>query len=68
MLDLAGQGLQRRQCRNEEGRDESCYLEPLQQAAQSGRTFAEELLHRFEHEWLGDIDTAMWAMCKETLP
>ena len=59
MLDLSRQGLQRRDRRNQQGQDESCYLEPLQEAAQAGRTFAEQLLQRFENEWQGDIDIAM---------
>jgi glutamate--cysteine ligase len=67
MLDLCRQGLQRRDCRDQEGQDESCYLEPLQEAAQAGRTFAEELLQRYEDEWLGDIDVAVRAMCRETM-
>jgi len=67
MLDLSRQGLGRRDYRNQERQDESCYLEPLREAAQAGRTFAEELLQRFEHEWLGDIDVAVRAMCEETL-
>jgi glutamate--cysteine ligase len=67
MLDLSRHGLQRRDYRNQEGQDESCYLEPLQEAAQAGKTFAEELLQRYEHEWLGDIDIAVRAMCQETL-
>jgi len=67
MLDLSRQGLGRRDYRNQERQDESCYLEPLREAAQAGRTFAEELLQRFEHQWLGDIDVAVRAMCEETL-
>jgi glutamate--cysteine ligase len=66
MLDLARHGLQRRGYQNQHGQDESCYLEPLQEAAQSGRTFAEDLLRRFEDQWMGDIDIALPAMCEET--
>jgi glutamate--cysteine ligase len=65
MLNLSRQGLQRRDYRNQEGQDESRYLEPLQEAAQAGRTFAEELLQRFEHEWTGDIDMGIRSMCQE---
>ncbi len=67
MLDLCRQGLQRRNCRNEQGQDESCYLEPLQAAARAGRTFAEEVLQRFDGEWRGDIDVAVRARCRETM-
>jgi glutamate--cysteine ligase len=67
MLDLCRQGLQRRNCRNEQGQDESCYLEPLQAAARAGRTFAEGVLKRFEGEWRGDIDVAVRALCRETM-
>ena len=67
MLDLSRQGLGRRDYRNQKGQDESCYLDPLQEAAEAGRTFAEELLRRYEHEWQGDIDIAVRAMCEEAL-
>jgi glutamate--cysteine ligase len=66
ILDLSRQGLQRRDQRNQQGQDESCYLAPLQEVAQTGQTFAEQLLHRFEHEWDHDIDIAVRAMCEET--
>ena len=67
MLDLSRQGLGRRDYRNQKGQDESRYLDPLQEAAEAGRTFAEELLRRYEHEWQGDIDIAVRAMCEEAL-
>ncbi len=66
MLRLARQGLQRRGYLNEHGLDESHYLEPLQEAAASGRTFAEVLLDRFENQWNQDMDIALPAMCDET--
>ena len=66
ILDLARQGLQRRNLRNHEGHDESCFLEALQEVAQSGRTFAEHYLQRFEHEWHHDIDISVRAICEET--
>jgi glutamate--cysteine ligase len=67
MLDLSRQGLRRRDNRSQYGRDESRYLEPLQEAVETGQTFAEELLRRFRHEWRGDIDIAIRAMCEEAL-
>ncbi len=66
ILDLARQGLQRRKLRNHQGHDESCFLEPLLEVAQSGRTFAEQHLQRYEHEWHHDIDIAVRAICEET--
>jgi glutamate--cysteine ligase len=67
ILDLSRQGLQRRDQRNQQGQDESCYLAPLQRVAQAGQTFAEQLLQRFEHEWDRDIDIAVGALCEESL-
>jgi glutamate--cysteine ligase len=48
------------------GQDESCYLEPPQEVTQIGRTLAEQLLLRYEHEWHQDIDVTVHAMCEET--
>ena len=66
MLDLARQGLERRNIRNGEGADESRYLLPLQKAAETGQTFAEELVQRYSGQWRDNIDTALAAMCRET--
>ena len=66
MLELSRRGLARRDFRNSENADESQYLLPLQVAAESGRTFAEELMRKFAEQWREDIDTALAAMCKET--
>jgi glutamate--cysteine ligase len=66
MLDLARQGLERRNIRNRERADESRYLLPLQKAAETGQTFAEELVQRYSGQWRENIDTALAAMCKET--
>ncbi|QDT68777.1 Glutamate--cysteine ligase GshA [Planctomycetes bacterium MalM25] len=66
ILELARQGLQRRGYRNQYGQDESCYLEPLQEAAQSGQTFGEALLRRFQGQWMETMNTALPAMCEET--
>ncbi|MEP0134377.1 MAG: glutamate--cysteine ligase [Eudoraea sp.] len=67
MLDLSQQGLQRRNLKNQYGKDESYYLTPLREAAQKGWTFAEQLLLRYENEWHQDIDIAIHAMCRDTL-
>ncbi len=66
-IELAGEGLQRRAHLNNQGRDESRYLEPLQQVVDNGQTFAENLLDRFDRQWNGDMDTALRRMCEETL-
>ena len=66
MLELARQGLQRRGYQNQHGHDESCYLEQLQEAAEAGQTFAENLLHRFQDQWRKDMDVALPAMCEDT--
>jgi glutamate--cysteine ligase len=67
MLDLARQGLERRNIPNADGEDESLYLLPLQQAAETGRTFAEELVRKYSGQWREDIEIALAAMCKETI-
>lgn len=67
MLELSRQGLKRRDFRNSENADESQCLLPLQQAAESGQTFAEGLKQKFAEDWRGNIDIALAAMCKETL-
>lgn len=66
MLDLSRQGLERRNICNEQGEDETRYLSPLQVVAQTGRTFAEELVRKYSDAWQGNIDTALAAMCEET--
>jgi len=66
MLDLSREGLQRRGRMNKQGQDESCYLAPLQSVAQTGVTFAEQLLHRFENEWHRNIDIAVRTLCEES--
>jgi len=66
MLDLARQGLKRRNVRNGAGDDESRYLLPIQHAAESGQTFAEQLVRKYSGQWREDPDTALAAMCQET--
>ena len=66
MLELSRQGLERRDFRNDDGVDESHYLLPLQKAAESGLTFAEQLIQRFSDQWQQDMDVALPAMCEET--
>lgn len=66
MLELSRQGLERRDFRNGEGVTESQYLLPLQRAAESGLTFAEQLIQNFSDQWQEDMDVALPAMCRET--
>lgn len=66
MLDLSRQGLERRNLRNSEDVTESHYLLPLQKAAESGQTFAEQLIQKFSNQWQQDMDIALPAMCRET--
>ena len=58
VLDLARQlhkiaraGLKRRAVSNAEGRDESIFLEPVEEILREGRTVAEEMLARYAAEW-----------------
>jgi glutamate--cysteine ligase len=57
-LDIAGAGLGRRARLDSTGQDESSYLNPLRQIAESGITPAEELLTQFEGPWKGSVDPA----------
>lgn len=66
MLELSRDGLERRGICNEAGATESHYLQPLQQVAESGRTFADQLIHNFSNHWYKNMDIALPAMCKET--
>ncbi|MEL7500675.1 MAG: glutamate--cysteine ligase [Planctomycetota bacterium] len=66
MLELSRKGLDRRDIRSDAGFTESQYLLPLQKAAESGQTFAEELIHHFTDQWQEDMDIALPAMCSQT--
>jgi len=55
-LVLARAGLTRRDRRDQSGRDETRYLEPLEEIVARGRTPAEELLERFHGPWRGSVD------------
>lgn len=67
LLGLSREGLRRRAHQDSLGRDESIYLDPLQEAAEAGETFAEQLIHRFDHEWRQDMDAAMKTLSEETM-
>lgn len=66
MLELSRDGLERRGICDEAGSTESQYLQPLQQAAESGQTFADQLIQNFSTQWHKNMDIALPAMCKET--
>jgi glutamate--cysteine ligase len=57
-LKLSHAGLRRRNRVDHSGRDESRYLEPLEQILESGRTPAEEMLEKFNGPWGGSVDPA----------
>jgi glutamate--cysteine ligase len=56
MLAIARHGLQARDFRDSDGRDESSYLEPLETIIAENRTPAEWLLEKYHGDWSGDID------------
>jgi glutamate--cysteine ligase len=56
MLALARAGLARRAKRDAGGRDETIYLEPLEEIVESGRTLAERRLEAWHGAWKGSID------------
>lgn len=56
LLDLARAGLAARRRLNASGDNESGFLEPLQEIAESGITPAERKLEIFDGEWNGSVD------------
>jgi glutamate--cysteine ligase len=54
-LELARAGLQRRRRLDGSGRDETRYLEPIEEVASRGVTPAEELLEKFHEPWKGSV-------------
>jgi len=56
VLGLAQSGLARRARLDRQGRDETRFLEPLEEAVFSGRSPAEALLERYHGEWAGSVD------------
>lgn len=55
-LKIATAGLERRNCLGGSGRDESSFLVPLYEVAESGQTPAEEKLELFHGRWQGSVD------------
>jgi glutamate--cysteine ligase len=56
MLKLARAGLARRQHFDVGGRDETRYLEVLEDRLGRGTTPAQELLEKFDGPWAGSVD------------
>ncbi|MCE9508514.1 MAG: glutamate--cysteine ligase [Alphaproteobacteria bacterium] len=55
-IDLAEAGLKRRGIINADGDDESVYLRPLHEIADSGRNWAQRLLDLYQNAWNGDMN------------
>jgi glutamate--cysteine ligase len=55
-LRLASGGLKRRQRFDQNGRNETRYLRPLEESIAAGITPAEELLQKFHGKWNGSVD------------
>jgi glutamate--cysteine ligase len=55
-LTLAEQGLVRRKKLDQNGRDETRYLRPLQEIVARGITPAEELLEKYRNAWKGSVE------------
>src|SRR5215204_1183970 len=60
-LALARAGLARRALRDETGRDETRYLDPLEDIVRSGQTQAERLLDLYRGPWEGSVEPAFRA-------
>jgi len=56
VLVVAKQGLERRAKLDGSGQDETTFLQPLHDIAESGITPAEELLAHFDGDWGGSVD------------
>ncbi|HEX8937226.1 MAG TPA: glutamate--cysteine ligase [Sphingomicrobium sp.] len=55
ILDIAAGGLTRRARLNSAGDNEGGFLDPLRDVVATGMTPADRLLHKYEHEWGGDV-------------
>jgi glutamate--cysteine ligase len=67
-LALAEAGLKRRNVLNEKGEDESVYLAPLKEIADSGRNWAQRLLEMYNGPWNHDINEVYKFMNYENEP
>ncbi|MBJ3775166.1 glutamate--cysteine ligase [Acuticoccus mangrovi] len=55
VVNLSAEGLKRRGYKNSDGLDERVFLAPLEDAAHSGRSPADELITAYEGPWKGDV-------------
>jgi glutamate--cysteine ligase len=62
VVDIARSGLRRRARHDEAGADETRYLAPLIDIAETGRSLSDELLDAFATEWQGSVDP-VFARC-----
>ena len=56
LLEIATAGLRRRDRRDGQGRDESMFLDPLQQIVASAQSPADRLLEAYRGRWHGSVD------------
>ncbi len=63
VLALARGGLERRDCRDGRGRDETRFLDDLDRIAATGVTPAQQLLRDYDERWGGDIDPLFREYC-----
>ncbi|MEP9350701.1 glutamate--cysteine ligase [Xanthobacter sp. KR7-225] len=61
-LALATEGLRRRQRLDRRGRDETHFLEPLEEAVLTGRSPADLLLEHYRTDWHGSVEPAFTAL------
>lgn len=55
-MKISRHGLEARRKADSKGRDETMYLDCLQEIVDSGRTTADDMLHKFNTEWKGRVD------------
>lgn len=63
VLDIARQGLQRRGHLDSSGRDESIYLDEIQEIVETGVTPAEQLLEAYHGRWKHSLDPLFREHC-----
>lgn len=68
MLAISQAGLRRRGVLDAKGNDESLYLEPLHEIAQSGLNISQRLKARLQGEWNGDVRKVFDAMSYANAP
>ncbi len=56
MLDIVRGGLERLNCLNPDGKNETIHLTPLMDAINHGQTQAEQWFDAYAHDWNGNID------------